>query len=61
MEQKILYLKKPRLAEGKARAAGRGIFMLLGEAQAAKFRSEVLQPVFLGSSKFKKKTQQALW
>lgn len=34
--------------------------MLLEEAQAAKFRSEGLQPVFLGSSKLKKKNPNKL-
>lgn len=34
------------LAEGEARAAVRGIFMLLGEEAAAKFRFEVLQHFF---------------
>lgn len=59
MEQKdFVFLKNPArllwLAEGEGRAAVKGIFMLLEEAQAAKFRSEGLQPVFGGSNKLRK-------
>lgn len=47
------------LAEGEARAAVRGIFMLLGEKPAAKFRFEVPQ-CFLGSRQLKKRPTSSL-
>lgn len=52
-----MYLKKGSerllwMAEGEVR----GVFMLLGEAQTAKFRSEVLQPIFRGVKQAQKDT-----